>query len=59
MCGVGKKQIHDMSLRNESSAALQRTPGICEVVGGFIRPTPHNRKLGFAKLLRIYSSATI
>ncbi len=25
MCGVGKKQIHDMSLNNESSAALQRT----------------------------------
>lgn len=25
MCGVGKKQIHDMSLNNEPSAALQRT----------------------------------
>lgn len=25
MCGVGKKQIHGMSLNNEPSAALQRT----------------------------------
>lgn len=25
MCGVGKKQIHDMSLNNEPSEALQRT----------------------------------
>lgn len=29
MCGVGKKQIHDMSLNNEPSAALQRTLKHC------------------------------
>lgn len=32
MCGVGKKQIHDMSLNSEPSTALQRTNRACRLL---------------------------